>query len=133
LSLEREAPHDFDVLVVDAFSSDSIPVHLITKEAMAVYLKHVKHGGAVAFHVTNRFLKLAPVVKQIADDLGLHAALIVDEAENTVFSKTDWVIVTRDKALVENEAIAQKASAIDAIRGLRLWTDDFNNLYQILK
>ena len=133
LSLEREAPHDFDVLVVDAFSSDSIPVHLITKEAMAVYLKHVKHGGAVAFHVTNRFLKLAPVVKQIADDLGLHAALIVDEAENTVFSKTDWVIVTRDKALVENEAIAQKASAIDAIPGLRLWTDDFNNLYQILK
>ena len=133
LSLEREAPHDFDVLVVDAFSSDSIPVHLITKEAMAVYLKHVKHGGAVVFHVTNRFLKLAPVVKQIADDLGLHAALIVDEAENTVFSKTDWVIVTRDKALVENEAIAQKASAIDAIPGLRLWTDDFNNLYQILK
>ena len=133
LSLEREAPHDFDVLVVDAFSSDSIPVHLITKEAMAVYLKHVKHGGAVAFHVTNRFLKLAPVVKQIADDLGLHAALIVDEAQDTVFSKTDWVIVTRDKALVENEAIAQKASAIDAIPGLRLWTDDFNNLYQILK
>ena len=83
--------------------------------------------------MTNRFLKLAPVVKQIADDLGLHAALIVDEAENTVFSKTDWVIVTRDKALVENEAIAQKASAIDAIPGLRLWTDDFNNLYQILK
>jgi hypothetical protein len=133
LSLEREAPHDFDVLVVDAFSSDSIPVHLITKEAMAVYLKHVKHGGAVAFHVTNRFLKLAPVVKQIADDLGLHAALIVDEAQDTVFSKTDWVIVTRDKALVENEAIAQKASAIDAIPGLRLWTDDFNNLFQILK
>ena len=133
LSLEREAPHDFDVLVVDAFSSDSIPVHLITKEAMAVYLKHVKHGGAVVFHVTNRFLKLAPVVKQIADDLGLHAALIIDEAEDSVFSKTDWVIVTRDKALVENEAIAQKASAIDAIPGLRLWTDDFNNLYQILK
>ena len=133
LSLEREAPHDFDVLVVDAFSSDSIPVHLITKEAMAVYLKHVKHGGAVVFHVTNRFLKLAPVVKQIADDLGLHAALIIDEAEDSVFSKTDWVIVTRDKALVENEAIAQKTSAIDAIPGLRLWTDDFNNLYQILK
>mgnify|MGYP001084453766 CR=1 FL=1 len=57
----------------------------------------------------------------------------VDEAEDSVFSKTDWVIVTRDKALVENEAIAQKTSAIDAIPGLRLWTDDFNNLYQILK
>jgi len=133
LNLEREAPQNFDVLVVDAFSSDSIPVHLITREAMAVYLKHVKPGGAVVFHVTNRFLKLAPVVKQIADNLGLQAALIVDDAEETSFSKTDWVIVTRDKALLENEAIAQKTSEFDEIPGLRLWTDDFNNLFQILK
>ncbi len=133
LSLEREAPHDFDILVIDAFSSDSIPVHLITKEAMAVYLKHVKSDGAVVFHVTNRFLKLAPVVKQIADEMGLHTALIIDDAEETAFSKTDWIIVTRDKALIETAAIADKASAIDAIPGLRLWTDDFNNLYQILK
>ena len=89
LSLEREPPHDFDVLAVDAFSSDAIPVHLITREAMMVYLRHVKPNGAVVFHVTNRFLKLAPVVKQIADNLGLHAALIVDDAEETSFSKTD--------------------------------------------
>ena len=133
LSLEREAPHEFDVLVVDAFSSDSIPVHLITREAMAVYLKHVKPGGAIAFHVTNRFLKLAPVVKQIADDLGLYTTLIIDDADETAFSKTDWVIVTRDKSLVDNAAIAQKATTIDVIPGLRLWTDDFNNLFQILK
>ena len=78
LSLEREAPQNFDVLVVDAFSSDSIPVHLITKEAMAVYLKHIRPSGAVVFHVTNRFLKLAPVVKQIADSQGLHATLIIE-------------------------------------------------------
>ncbi|MDB5809504.1 MAG: hypothetical protein JWN94_1626 [Betaproteobacteria bacterium] len=133
LSLEREPPHDFDVLVVDAFSSDSIPVHLITREAMAVYLKHVKNSGAIAFHVTNRFLKLAPVVKRIADDMGLYTALIIDEAEDTAFSKTDWIIVTRDKTLVEADAIAQKSSAVDTIPGLRPWTDDFNNLYQILK
>jgi len=133
LSLEREPPQDFDVLAVDAFSSDSIPVHLITREAMMVYLKHVKPGGAIVFHVTNRFLKLAPVVKQIADSLGLYAVLIADEAEETSFSKTDWVIVTRDKALIENEAIAKKASEFDEIPGLRLWTDDFNNLFKILK
>ncbi len=133
LSLEREPSHGFDVLVVDAFSSDSIPVHLITKEAMAVYLKHLKPGGAVVFHVTNRFLKLAPVVKQIADSLGLQAALIIDDAEETTFSKTDWVIVTRDQALIEKEAITAKATEFDVIPGLRLWTDDFNNLFQILK
>ncbi|HWN08510.1 MAG TPA: fused MFS/spermidine synthase, partial [Pyrinomonadaceae bacterium] len=133
LSLEREAPHEFDVLVVDAFSSDAIPVHLITREAMAVYLKHVKPGGVVVFHVTNRFLKLAPVVKQIADSYGLHAALIIDEAQETDFSKTDWVIVSRDKSVIENAAIASKATPIDQIPGLKLWTDDFNNLFQILK
>ena len=133
LSLEREAPHDFDVLAIDAFSSDSIPVHLITREAMTVYLHHVKAGGAIVFHVTNRFLKLAPVVKQIADELGLYTALIIDDAEESSLSKTDWVIVTRDKALIDKAAIAQKSTAIDAIPGLRLWTDDFNNLFQILK
>jgi tRNA A58 N-methylase Trm61 len=133
LNLEREAPQNFDILVVDAFSSDSIPVHLITREAMAVYMKHLKPGGAVVFHVTNRFLKLAPVVKRIADEAGLFAVLVVDEAEETDYSKTDWVIVSRDKSVIEKEAIAKKASEIETIPGLRLWTDDFNNLYQILK
>ena len=133
LSLERESPHAFDVLVVDAFSSDSIPVHLITQEAMTVYLRHIKPGGAIVFHVTNRFLKLAPVVKKIADDLGLFTALITDDADETAFSKTDWMIVTRDKSLVEKDAIVQKSSEIDVIPGLQLWTDDFNNLFQILK
>jgi hypothetical protein len=93
----------------------------------------VKPGGAVVFHVTNRFLKLAPVVKSIADSLGLYAALITDEAEETGFSKTDWVIVTRDRALVDSGAIAGKAGEFDAIPGLKPWTDDFNNLFQILK
>ena len=121
------------MLVVDAFSSDAIPVHLITREAMQVYLKHIKPGGAVAFHVTNRFLRLAPVVKQIADSLGLHTALVLDEAESTDFSKTDWVIVTRDKALFDRPAFAGKTTTIYDIPGLKLWTDDFSSLYQILK
>ena len=133
LSLDRDAPQDFDVLVVDAFSSDAIPVHLITNEAMAVYLKHIKPGGAIVFHVTNRFLRLAPVVKKIADQNGLLTALVIDEAEDTAFSKTDWVIVTRDKALLENAALAGKTTPIDEIAGLKLWTDDFSSLYQILK
>ena len=73
------------------------------------------------------------MVKQIADSLGLYTALVVDDAEETSFSKTDWVIVTRDKALLENEALAGKTTAIDDIPGLKLWTDDFSSLYQILK
>ena len=133
LSLEREEPQQFDVLVVDAFSSDAIPVHLMTSESMKVYLKHLKPSGIVAFHVTNRFLRLAPVVKKIADSERLLTALVVDEAEETSFSKTDWILVTRDKAVLENPALAGKTSAVDEIPGLKLWTDDFSSLYQILK
>ncbi len=133
LNMEREAPQNYDVLAIDAFSSDSIPVHLITREAMAVYLRHMKPDGVIAFHVTNRFLKLAPVVKRIADEHGLHTALIVDEAEDTDLSRTDWVLVTRNPALLTRAAIADFAAEIEDIPGLRVWTDDFNNLFQILK
>jgi type II secretory pathway pseudopilin PulG len=73
LSLEREPAQNFDVLAIDAFSSDAIPVHLITKEAVQVYLRHMKPGGVIAFHVTNRYLDLVPVVEGIANDLGLTA------------------------------------------------------------
>jgi len=121
------------VLAIDAFSSDSIPVHLITREAMAVYLRHIKPGGVIAFHVTNRFLRLAPVVKAIADEYKLRAALIIDDADNNDLSKTDWVLVTRDAYLLERTEIANVSSEIIRIRGLKPWTDDYNNLFQILK
>ena len=133
LAMEREAPQNYDVLVIDAFSSDSIPVHLITREAMAVYFRHLKPGGVVALHVTNRFLRLAPVVKRIADEQQLHVALIADDAEESDLASTDWVLVTRDRALLERSAIARFSSKIDEIPELGVWTDDFNNLFQILK
>jgi SAM-dependent methyltransferase len=133
LNLEREPPHAYDILVIDAFSSDSIPVHLITLQAMAVYLKHMKPDGVIAFHVTNRFLQLAPVVKRIADVYRLHTALIVDEAEDSDYSRTDWVLVTRNQALLERDDIASAAGVIPDIPGLPVWTDDYNNLFRILK
>ena len=133
LSMEREPPQNYDLLVIDAFSSDSIPVHLITREALAVYLRHLKPDGVIAFHVTNRFLHLAPVVKRIADELDLHVALIADDAEDSDLARTDWALVTRDQTLLERPEIAQYVGDIESIPGLRVWTDDFNNLFQILK
>jgi SAM-dependent methyltransferase len=133
LAMERESPQGYDVLAIDAFSSDSIPVHLITREAIAVYLRHVKPGGMIAFHVTNRFLHLSPVVQRIAAEYGLHVALIADDAEESDLARTDWVLVTRDQALLERGEIAKFTSKIEDIPGLRAWTDDFNNLFQILK
>ncbi len=96
LSLEREAPQAFDVLAVDAFSGDSVPVHLITAEAMDVYLRHLDENGIIAFHVTNRFLWLPPVVEEIARAKGLHAVLIHDDAEGTDLRRTDWMLVARN-------------------------------------
>ncbi len=133
LSMEREPPQDYDLLVVDAFSSDAIPVHLITREAVAVYLRHLKPGGVIAFHVTNRFLDLPPVVKRIAGERGLHAALISDDADDSDLARTDWVLLTREKTLLERPEIAEFTSEIENIPGLRVWTDDFNNLFRILK
>ena len=133
LALEREPPQNYDLLVIDAFSSDSIPVHLITREALAVYLRHLKPGGVIAFHVTNRFLHLAPVVKRIAGEHDLQVALISDDAEDSDLARTDWALVTRDQALLERPEIAKFTSEIENIPGLRVWTDDFNNLFRILK
>jgi spermidine synthase len=133
LNLERETPQNYDVIAIDAFSSDSIPVHLLTREAIAVYLKHLKPDGVLAFHVTNRFLRLAPVVKAIADEYRLKSALVVDEAEESDLAKTDWVLVARNSKILEHKEIASVATPIDTIPGLAVWTDDYNNLFRILK
>ena len=134
LVLEREKPQQFDVLAVDAFSSDAIPVHLITREALQVFLKHIKPDGAVAFHVTNRYLRLAPVVKQLAEEAGYEAVLITDDAaDDKYLSRTDWVIVTKNRDFIDDEEVKAKRTAIEPIAGMRTWTDDFNNLFQILK
>ena len=134
LTLEAEPAQRYDVLAIDAFSSDSIPTHLMTYQAMGVYLKNMKPEGVIAFHVTNRFLHLAPVVKRIADEHGLHTVLVADDPESgSDLANTDWVLVSRSKAVLENPRITESVEAIGEIPGLRLWTDSFNNLFKILK
>jgi spermidine synthase len=137
LTLERETPQGFDVLAVDAFSSDAIPVHLITKEALAVYLKHVKPDGIVAFHVSNRFLDLIPVVSRLATENGAHAVLVTDDPDDeddSLRSRTDWVLVSMDAAALKRPAIAAGgAKAAPERPEWRTWTDDYSNLIQILK
>ena len=137
LSLEREAPQRFDVLAVDAFSGDAIPVHLITREALAVFLRHVREDGIVAFHVSNRFLQLIPVVARIAREEGAHAQLVQDDPEDddeSQRSRSDWVLVSRSqKALDDPEIVKLGAVPAEDRRDWRTWTDDYSNLIQILK
>ena len=133
LVLEREAPQGFDVLAIDAFSSDAIPVHLITHEALGIYLKHMKPSGIVAFHVTNRFLDLVPVVEGLAHERDLWFAWISDSDYGPGGSSSEWVLLSADPAALEKPGIVDAATPIVARRDWRLWTDDFNNLVQVLK
>ena len=137
LALEREPPRRFDVLAVDAFSSDAIPVHLITREALGVYLKHLAPDGIVAFHVSNRFLNLVPVVARLAQEHGAHVVLVrddPDEEEDARRSRTDWVLVSRDPAALKRAAIAERnPEEIEDKTHWRTWTDDYSNLIQIVK
>jgi hypothetical protein len=133
LVLEKESSNNFDVLTVDAFSGDSIPVHLITREAMKTYKRHISDGGIIAFHVTNRFLSLAPVVEKLALDQNMVAVLVHDEANDVPWSRTDWVLVAKSPTVLQQPAIVSATSKIAAIPGLRVWTDDFNNLFPVIK
>lgn len=134
LSLEREHSPPFDVIVLDAFSGDAIPVHLLTREALALYRRHLTARGVIAFHVSNRFLDLAPVVGQLAADAGYRATLVHNHVDSDeAILAADWVLVTNNQAVLQNPAITIHARAIVSRPGLRLWTDDYNNLLSVLK
>jgi len=136
LNLEREPPQGFDLLAVDAFSSDAIPVHLITTEALGVYLRHMKPDGIVAFHVSNRFLNLVPVVARLAKVHGAHTVLVSDKGKDgdDDHTTTDWVLVSRVRGALEAPQIeAVSPEAPEQKVGWRTWTDDYSNLVQILR
>jgi SAM-dependent methyltransferase len=133
LTLEREPPADLDILAVDAFSSDAIPVHLITSEALALYARHLRSGGVVAFHVTNRFLDLVPVVAGIAAANRMQAVWIHDEGDDALANRSDWVLVSNNRTLLAKPRIADAATPIERHPEWRVWTDDFNNLFEVLR
>ncbi len=134
LVLAREAPQGMHLLAVDAFSSDSIPVHLLTREAMAVYVRHLRPGGVVAFHISNRYLDLKPVVQQLAQGAGMTAWWVADKpADDSPLFTSDWVLVTGNTALIQAFQKAGVGQALDAPLSLRPWTDDYNNLVDVLR
>jgi SAM-dependent methyltransferase len=136
LTMERQPSQQFDVLAVDAFASDAIPVHLLTREAFALYFRQLKPGGILAVHVSNRYLDLIPVVAQNAQDFG-KAAIHVDdddEEEEDYLSPSNWVLVTADPAVFSNPLFQDPSiSPVKPPAGFRRWTDDYSNLYQILR
>jgi hypothetical protein len=134
LSLESESPQEFDVLVVDAFSGDALPVHLLTKEAIAIYLHHLKPEGVLAINTSNNYLYLSPVVQLLADNTG-HAARMITSTTNAqkLSATSNWVLVTRNSRFLNEIDPFSFHRAISVPPYLRLWTDDYNNLFQILR
>jgi len=132
LSMEREPPQGYDVLAIDAFSGDSIPVHLITVEAVGQYLRHLKPGGVIAYHVSNRFLDLKPVVLAIAEKHGLEYAYVHESAEDGG-TTSDWVLLTRDKRFILRPDIVEHTEPVAPRPDWRVWTDDYSNLVQVFK
>jgi len=133
LTMERQPPQQYDVIAVDAFSGDAIPVHLLTRQAFEIYLRHLKPSGILAVHVSNRYLDLAPVVARNSEALGRLAYEIGDRGGDFL-SDSDWMLVTPDTKLFsklgyEGVPIVRRG----APDNMRAWTDDFSNLYQILR
>jgi spermidine synthase len=128
-------PLGLDVLAVDAFTSDSIPIHLLTREAFEAYFRHLKPGGILAVHVTNRYVRLQPVVENIARDLGKRAVVIDDPVgpDSTGVNTTEWVLVTSDSTELSHPRIKDAATPLESGARLRTWTDDYSNLFQVLK
>jgi hypothetical protein len=138
ISLERElAQHDpqrFDVLALDAFSSDSIPIHLLTLECMKIYLAHMRDSdGIIAVHISNRCLDLRPVVYKLAEALNLSAALISAPGVTDVSYHSDWVLLSRDPAELAYPDIAAATTKPTDLPKVGVWTDDYHNLFQIIK
>jgi SAM-dependent methyltransferase len=136
LSLEREMDEPpYDILVGDAFSSDAIPAHLLTREAFQIYAKRLKPGGVLALNVSTRHLDLGPLIKGLAETIGRSAVQIVTETDDegaALYAR--WILITSDPSLFERPKI--KAVAKDPSGGQpspRLWTDDYSNLLQVLK
>jgi hypothetical protein len=134
LSLEKEQHENFDVLAVDAFSGDAIPVHLLTREAFDLYFHHLKPTGVLAVHVSNKYLDLQPVVHSIAQDMHKQDATVdtEDDDQNAAFGST-WVLVSDRNDFFENPLLRSSWTKVDNKKKLRLWTDDYSNLFQIVK
>lgn len=132
LLLETEPSRKFDVLVLDAFSGDAIPTHLLTREAFEVYRRHLAPGGVIAVHITNNYLRLAPVVRRLAEHCGMKATRIcAKEDKPRLLSGNEWMLVTANDEFLQAHPSQPTKSDEDDQR-VPLWTDQYSNLFQIL-
>jgi hypothetical protein len=134
MSLERETPRNFDVLIVDAFTGDAIPVHLLTRESFQLYFRHLKSDGVLAVHISNQFLDLQPVVEGAAARLGKEAVIINQAVESSGVYSARWILLGSPGGFLGRSEI-EAAGQVLPTKGerMRVWTDDYSSLWPILK
>ncbi|MGA8531662.1 MAG: fused MFS/spermidine synthase [Acidobacteriaceae bacterium] len=134
LSLTHEPPQHFDVLAIDAFSGDAIPIHLLTTQAMTVYRRQLAPDGILAFHVSNQYLDLVPVVAELAQAAGMQSRVVETPSDPSRGEyRATWVLVTNNAAFLAQPMVAAMARPIPPRPGLRVWTDDYSSLLPILQ
>lgn len=132
LKLEREPDQNYDVLVIDAFSGDSVPIHLLTFEAFDQYARHLKPDGVLAVHITNRFLNLRPVMASAAHHLGMEMRLVDGEGDGSkLINHSRWSIMSRDPAFFQQAELSD-ATRFQADAKFRPWKDDYSSILSVL-
>jgi predicted O-methyltransferase YrrM len=133
LSLAREATQHFDLLVLDAFSGDAIPTHLLTQEAFAIYLRHLAPGAMLAVHIASDYFDLTPVLRGIAHVFDLHGVLMTsEENEALALESTAWMLLSRRAEIFRRGALRGRGEPLETSDRVEYWTDDYHNLFRLL-
>ena len=132
--LERGAPQEFDVLAIDAFSGDAVPMHLLTRECFELYFAHLKPDGILAVHTSSRYLNLLPVVRTVAESLGKRAYFIFARGDRFGNSTSRWVLVTDNADFLNSPEVRRAITPLrPEDREAVLWTDDFSSLFDVIE
>ncbi len=139
LSIIQQPDYTFNMIILDAFTSDAIPIHLITQQAVQLYLSKLRMGGLILFHISNRYLDLAPVVSNVASSLGLKARRWDDEDDGddddpktSGKAASDWIIVARHDADFAKISKDKRWTPLLRTSDKGVWTDDYSNLFGAL-
>jgi hypothetical protein len=135
LSLLAEPDHQFGLMILDAYNSDTIPLHLVTREALALYLQKLTPNGVLALHITNRHVDLEPVFANLARDAGLLSLCRIDPATLEEFqggkATSWWIVMTRNAQWLNLLAQDQRWRPVQTQQGVGLWTDDYTSVFSV--
>jgi hypothetical protein len=138
LSLANAKDHSYDLIVLDAFSSDAIPIHLLTRESLKLYLAKLSESGVMVFHISNRYLDLKPILGNLANDMNL-VCFVQDDMELSEAEKkakkapSTWAVMARQSPDLNRLAADRRWKSLSSTSGARLWTDDFSNIVSVFK